>query len=70
VNKLPAQDEHSEIRALLGLDKPRVSRALDRKHLVWAGLAAFVLLLVISVMFRGGPSAEQTFVVEPASGPI
>ena len=67
MNKLPAQDEHSEIRALLGLDKPRVSRALDRKHLVWAGLAAFVLLLVISVMFRGGSSAEQTFVVEPAS---
>jgi len=67
MNKQPTPDEHSEIRALLGLDKRRVSRVLDRKLLVWGGLAAVLLLLAISVMLRSGSSAEQTFVVEPAS---
>ena len=67
MNKQPTQDEHSEIRALLGLDKQRVSRVLDRKLLVWGGLGALLLLLVVAVILRTGSSAEQTFVVEPAS---
>jgi HlyD family secretion protein len=67
VNKLPTQDEHLEIRALLGLDKPRGARVLNRKSLVWGGLAALLLLVAISVLFRTGSSAEQSFVVEPAS---
>ena len=36
MNKQPTPDEHLEIRSLLGLDKQRVSRVLDRKLLVWA----------------------------------
>jgi len=67
MNKQPTPDEHSEIRALLVLDKRRVSRVLDRKLLAWGGLAAVLLLLAVSVILRSGSSAEQTFVVEPAS---
>ena len=67
MNKQPTQDEHSEIRALLGLDKQQVSRLLDRRLLGWAALAALVLLLAALAIFRSGSSAEQTFVVEPTS---
>jgi HlyD family secretion protein len=67
MNKQPAQDEHSEIRALLGLDRPRASRLIDRKHLIWGGATALLLLLVAALVFRGGSSAEQRFVVEPAN---
>jgi HlyD family secretion protein len=67
MNRQPTQAEHSEIRALLGLDKQRVSWILDHKWLVWGGLAALLLLLAIFVILRTGSGAEQTFVVEPAS---
>ncbi len=67
MNKQPTQDEHSEIRALLGLDRPRASGLIDRKHLIWGGAAALLLLLAVAVVFRGGSSAEQRFVVEPSS---
>ncbi len=68
MNKLPTQDEHSEIRALLGLDKQRASRLLDRRQLRWAGPAAAVLVLVaLAIYVRGGSGAAQTFVVQPAS---
>jgi len=67
MNKQPTQDEHSEIRALLGLDRPRSSGLIARKHLIWGGAAALLLLLAVAVVFRGGSSAEQRFVVEPSS---
>ena len=67
MNKQPTQDDHSEIRALLRLDKQEVSRLLDRRLLGWAALAAVVLLLAALAIFRSGSSAEQTFVVEPTN---
>ena len=67
MNKLPTQNEHSEIRALLGLDKPRASRVVDRKVLVWGGSAALLLLFAIFLLLRSGSSADQSFVVEPAT---
>jgi HlyD family secretion protein len=67
MNKLPAQHEHSEILALLGLDKPRVTRVAARKLVVWGGLAALLLLLLFSLLFRAGSSSDQSFVVEPAA---
>lgn len=68
MNKQPTRDEHSEIRALLGLDKRRVSGVLSRRLLVWAGLAALLLLLLAAAaIFGSGQSAEQSFVVEPPS---
>jgi HlyD family secretion protein len=67
MNKQPTQDDHSEIRALLGLDKQKVSRLLDRRLVGWAALAALVLLLAALAIFRSGSGAEQTFVVEPTS---
>jgi HlyD family secretion protein len=66
MNKQPAEKEHSEIRALLGLDKRRVSRVWGGKRVLWAGLAAFLLLVAISVIWRTGSGGEQSFVVEPA----
>ncbi len=67
MNKQPTRDEHSEIRALLGLDQPRVSRFLSRRLVAWAGLATLLLLLAVAAMFRAGSGAEQSFVVEPAT---
>jgi HlyD family secretion protein len=67
VNKPPTQDEHSEIRTLLGLDKPQASRLLDRKLLAWGGFLALVLLLALAAMLRSGSGAEQTYVVEPVA---
>jgi HlyD family secretion protein len=67
MNKQPTPDEHSEIRSLLGLDKQRVSRILNRKPLVWGGLAALLLLLAVAIVLRSGSSAEHAFVVEPAT---
>jgi HlyD family secretion protein len=40
MNKQPTRDEHSEIRALLGVDKRHVSRVLTRRLSGWTGLAA------------------------------
>jgi HlyD family secretion protein len=65
MNKPPTQDEHSQIRALLGLDKRHASRFPSRRLLVWAGLAGLLLLLAIATLFRTGSSAEQSFVAEP-----
>ena len=56
-----------DIRALLGLDKPRVARFMDRKLLVWGGLAALLLLVAFLFLFGTGSSTQQSFVVEPAS---
>ena len=55
------------IRALLGLDKPRVARFMDRTLLLWAGLGALLLMVAILAILRVGSSAEQSFVVEQAS---
>jgi HlyD family secretion protein len=54
---------------LLGLDQRHVSRVLSRRLSVWTGLAALLLLLLLAatVIFGSGQSAEQSFVVEPAS---
>ena len=52
---------------MLGLDQRRVSRFLSRRLSVWAGLAALLLLLAATAIFGSGQSAEQSFVVEPAS---
>jgi HlyD family secretion protein len=69
MNKQPTRDEHTEIRALLGLDKRHVSRVLSRRLSVWTGLAALLVLLPLAAtaIFGSGQSAEQSFVVEPAS---
>ncbi len=67
MNKQPTRDEHSEIRALLGLDQPQVSQFLSRRLLAWAGLVVLVLLLAATLVFRAGSGAEQSFVVEPAT---
>jgi HlyD family secretion protein len=66
MNKQPTQDEHTEIRALLGLDKRRVSGLRGHGLLVWGGVITFVLLLVVSSIWRSGSNTEQNFVVEPA----
>jgi HlyD family secretion protein len=67
MNRELAQDEHADIRALLGLDRKRAVRLLDRKRLIWASVAAIVLLIAAAIALRGGTEAEQSFVVEPAS---
>jgi HlyD family secretion protein len=67
MNRQATPDEHTEIRALLGLDKQPSSRLLNRKLLVWAALGVLLLLLAVLVIQRSGSSGEQTFVVEPAS---
>ena len=67
MNKQPTCDEHSEIRALLGLDQRRVSGVLSRRLFVWAGLAVLLLLLAATAILGSGESAERSFVVEPAS---
>jgi HlyD family secretion protein len=67
MNRQPTCDEGSEVRALLGLDKPQTAWVLDRKLLALAALAAFLLLAAIFLFFRSGSRAEHSFVVEPAS---
>jgi HlyD family secretion protein len=67
MNKQPTPDEHTQIRALLGLNKEPSSRLFNRKWLVWVALGTLLLLLAVSVILRSGSSAEQTFIVEPAS---
>jgi HlyD family secretion protein len=67
MNRELAQDEHADIRALLGLDRKRAVRLLDRRRLIWASVAAIVLLIAAAIALRGGTEAEQSFVVEPAS---
>ena len=67
MNRELAQDEHADIRALLGLDKKRAVRLLSRRRLIWAGVAAMVLLIAAAIALRAGTGAEQSFVVEPAS---
>ena len=56
-----------DVRALLGLDKPRVARFMDRKLLVWGGLAALLLLVAFFFLFGTGSRTQQSFVVEPVS---
>jgi HlyD family secretion protein len=68
MNKQPTQDERTEIRALLGLDKKKGHSSLrGRRLLVWGGVAALLLLLAVSVMWRSDSDTEQSFVVEPAN---
>jgi len=67
MTKPQTRDEHVDIRALLGLDKPRVARFMDRKLLVWGGLAAFLLLVTFLFLFGTGSRTQQSFVVEPAN---
>ena len=67
MTKPPTQDEHLDVRALLGLDKPRVARFMDRKLLVWGGLAALLLLVAFFFLFGTGSRTQQSFVVEPVS---
>jgi HlyD family secretion protein len=67
MNKQPTQDQHSEIRALLGLDNKRVTPILHHKWLVWIGVGVLLLLLVIFLILRTDSRAGQTFVLEPAS---
>ena len=67
MNKQPTQDEHSEIRAILGLDKARSSGMLERRRLVWAVFAVLLLAIVGFALLRSGPSVEQTFVFEPVT---
>ncbi|MFN3745871.1 MAG: efflux RND transporter periplasmic adaptor subunit [Hyphomicrobiaceae bacterium] len=67
MNKQPTHDEHSQIRALLGLDGPRGGRFFDRKHVVWGGVVALVLLAVVVVVLRTGQGAKQTYVLEPVA---
>jgi HlyD family secretion protein len=67
VNKQPGHDERSEIRRLLGLDKPRASWVLDHKLLAAGAAAALLLLVAIAVFVRGSSSGGQSYVVEPAS---
>jgi HlyD family secretion protein len=66
MNKQPTQEDHSEIRALLGLNNQRASRFLDRKRLLAGGVGALLLLLAAFLILRTGSNAEQTFVAEPA----
>jgi HlyD family secretion protein len=65
MNKPPTSQEHAEIRTLLGLDKQRVSRFLNRKLLVWGAVCALGLLFAAWFMLSG-PDSDQGFVVEPA----
>jgi HlyD family secretion protein len=64
MNKPPTQDDHSEIRALLGLDKQRASRLLSHRPLIWGGAAALLLLLAIAVVSRTGSDPAQRYFVE------
>jgi HlyD family secretion protein len=65
MSKEPTQDEYEEIRALLGLDKQRASRLLDRKLLIWGGVVALLLSLVLAVVLRSGSDAAERYIVEP-----
>ncbi len=67
MNKQPGHEEHSEIRHLLGLDKPRTSRILDRKLLIGGAAAALLLLFAAALFLRGSSNGGQSYVVEPAS---
>ncbi len=67
MTKPPTQDEHLDVRALLGLEKPHVARFMDRKLLVWGGLAALLLLVAFFFLFGIGSRSQQSFVVEPVS---
>lgn len=67
MNKQPTQDEHSEIRTLLGLDKPRGAKMLDRRRRVWIGSAVLLLLIAALALLRSGRGAEETFVLEPVT---
>jgi HlyD family secretion protein len=67
MTKPPTQDDHLDIRVLLGLDKPRVARFMDRKLLVWGGLAALLLLVTFLLLVATGSRTQQSFVVEPAN---
>ena len=67
MTKTPTQDEHLDIRALLGLDNPRVVRFMDRKLLVWGGLAVLLLLVAFFLLFGTSSSTQQSFVTEPAN---
>jgi HlyD family secretion protein len=67
MNKQPTQEEHSEIRALLRLDKAHAPSFGGHRLGVWSAAAALLLLLAAFFMLRGGPRAEQDFVVEPAN---
>jgi HlyD family secretion protein len=67
VNKQPGHDEDSEIRRVLGLDKPRTSWVLNYKLLIAGAAAALLLFVAIAVFVRGSSSSRQTYVVEPAS---
>ena len=65
MKKEATRDEYVEIRALLGLEKQRASRLSDRKLLIWGGVAALLLLLVLAVVFRSGSDAADRYIVEP-----
>jgi HlyD family secretion protein len=64
MNRQPSQDERTEMRALLGLDKVRV---LDRRHVIWGAAAALLLSLTIAVIFSSGSGTGLRYVAEPAS---
>jgi HlyD family secretion protein len=67
VNKTASSMDQAEIEAVLGPARHGLTGILTRYKLIWAGVAALVLIAGYFLLFSGGSGPRTTYVSEPAT---